>query len=85
MAFHTRNLPVANGGVFALALLDQPCKAGLRRRHRRAAGHIINIKHAKAAQDRGAEFGTFRNRCQGIAALITKSCCVWRFANPKAI
>ena len=81
----TGNLPVADGGILAHALLLQAGKGSRRGIRLFPCGHAVNVKQAQLAQVGAIEIGVVRNGTQGVGACIAKGSGVRLCTNAKAV
>ena len=84
-ADHTGDLPVADGGILAHALLLQAGKGSRRGIRFLPCGHAINVEQAQLAQIGAIEIGVVRNGTQGVGACIAKGSGVRLCADAKAV
>ena len=84
-ADHTGDLPVADGGILAHALLLQAGKGSRRGIRFLPCGHAVNVEQAQLAQIGAIEIGVVRNGTQGVGACIAKGSGIRLCANAKAV
>ena len=84
-ADYTGDLPVADGGILAHALLLQAGKGSRRGIRSLPCGHTVNVEQAQLAQIGAIEIGVVRNGTQGVGACIAKGSGVRLCANTKAV
>ena len=84
-ADHTCDLPMANGGILAHALLLQACKGAGGGRVLLPYSHAVQVKETQLAQVGAIKVGVAGNGRQGIGPLVPKSSSVRLCANAKAV
>ena len=84
-AHHTGDLPVADGGVLAHALLLQAGKGTLGGGALLPCRHAVNVEQAQLLQVGAVEVGVLGNRAQGVGARVAKGGGVRLRANAKAV
>ena len=84
-ADHTGDLPVADGGILAHALLLQAGKGSRRGIRFLPCGHAVNVEQAQLAQIGAIEIGVVRNGTQGVGACIAKGSGIRLCADAKAV
>ncbi len=84
-ADYTGDLPVADGGILAHALLLQAGKGSRRGIRLFPCGHAVNVEQAQLAQIGAIEIGVVRNGTQGVGACIAKGSGVRLCADAKAV
>ena len=84
-ADHTGDLPVADGGILAHALLLQAGKGSRRGIRFLPCGHAVNVEQTQLAQIGTVEIGVVRNGTQGVGACIAKGSGIRLCADAKAV
>ena len=84
-ADHTGNLPVADGGILAHALLLQAGKGTGGRVGLFARSHTVNVEQAQLFQVGAVEIGMPCNGPQRVGALVAKGGCIRLRADAKAV
>ena len=84
-ADYTGDLPVADGGILAHALLLQAGKGSRRGIRFLPCGHAVNVEQTQLTQIGAIEIGVVRNGTQGVGACIAKGSGVRLCANAKAV
>ena len=84
-ADHTGDLPVADGGILAHALLLQAGKGTRGRVGLFARSHTVNVEQAQLFQVGAVEIGMPCNGPQRVGALVAKGGCIRLRADAKAV
>ena len=84
-ADHTGDLPVADGGILAHALLLQAGEGRRRDIRLFPCGHAVNVEQTQLAQIGTVEIGVVRNGTQGVGACIAEGGGVRLCADAKAV
>ena len=84
-ADNARDLPVADGGILAHALLLQAGKGADGRCGLFACGHAVDVEHTQLLQVRAVEVGVLCNGTQGVGALVAKGGSVRLCADAEAV
>ena len=84
-ADQTGDLPMADGGILALAALLQAAKGGLGLVHVPAFGGALDIEHSQPGQVGSGKVGMGGNGCQGVGAGIAEIGGVGGVAHTEAV